>query len=71
VSAAAAPAWRLDSWDRFLIPPPFARVVVGYGAPIAVPRELQEDELALWQGRIETALRALSAELGRRAGEAA
>ena len=70
VSAAAAPSWRLDSWDRFLIPPPFARVVVGYGTPIAVPREVEEDGLKLWQGRIETALRTLSAELGRRAGEA-
>jgi lysophospholipid acyltransferase (LPLAT)-like uncharacterized protein len=25
-------AWRLRSWDRFLVPKPFARVVVAYGA---------------------------------------
>ena len=28
---AASRAWRLKSWDRFLIPKPFARVQVVYG----------------------------------------
>jgi lysophospholipid acyltransferase (LPLAT)-like uncharacterized protein len=32
VRARAARAWRLKSWDRFLIPKPFARVDVHYGA---------------------------------------
>lgn len=27
-------AWRLDSWDRFVIPKPFARVTVRYGAAL-------------------------------------
>lgn len=29
-------AWRLKSWDGFVIPKPFARVTVCYGEPIAV-----------------------------------
>jgi lysophospholipid acyltransferase (LPLAT)-like uncharacterized protein len=29
-------AWRLDSWDRFLIPKPGARVTVIYGRPFEV-----------------------------------
>jgi lysophospholipid acyltransferase (LPLAT)-like uncharacterized protein len=29
-------AWRLDSWDRFLIPKPGARVTVTYGRPFEV-----------------------------------
>lgn len=29
----ASAAWRLRSWDRFMIPKPFARVVVAYGDP--------------------------------------
>jgi len=37
IHAAAEVAWRLNSWDRFLIPKPFARVRVGYGEPLAVP----------------------------------
>src|SRR5439155_13172951 len=31
VRASASRAWRLKSWDRFLIPKPFARVDVHYG----------------------------------------
>jgi lysophospholipid acyltransferase (LPLAT)-like uncharacterized protein len=26
-------AWRLRSWDRFMIPKPFARVTIAYGEP--------------------------------------
>lgn len=29
-------AWRLGSWDRFVIPKPFARVTVAYGAMIEI-----------------------------------
>ena len=32
VRASASRAWRLKSWDRFLIPKPFARIDVHYGA---------------------------------------
>ena len=31
-------AWRLDSWDRFLVPKPFARVRMVYGQPFEVAR---------------------------------
>jgi lysophospholipid acyltransferase (LPLAT)-like uncharacterized protein len=34
--AEADRAWRLNSWDRFLIPKPFARVRVFYGQPFCV-----------------------------------
>ncbi len=33
IAASATRAWRLRSWDRFLVPKPFARVTVAYGAP--------------------------------------
>ena len=43
VSMAVDRAWRLRSWDRFLIPKPFARITVAYGEPAYVaggtPRE--------------------------------
>jgi lysophospholipid acyltransferase (LPLAT)-like uncharacterized protein len=35
-TAHARSAWRLRSWDSFLIPRPFARVVVSYGEPTPV-----------------------------------
>jgi lysophospholipid acyltransferase (LPLAT)-like uncharacterized protein len=46
VRASATRAWRLKSWDKFLIPKPFARVDVHYGALTPVqtdtPREAAE-----------------------------
>jgi lysophospholipid acyltransferase (LPLAT)-like uncharacterized protein len=44
--AFASRAWRLKSWDRFLVPKPFARIDVVYGTPTTVeadsPREAAE-----------------------------
>ena len=37
--------WRLRSWDRFVIPKPFARAVMVIGEPIRVTREQVLDDL--------------------------
>ena len=62
VTTAASRAWTLDSWDRFRIPMPFARVVVAYGAPIAVPARLSGAEAETWRERVEAAIRELTRE---------
>jgi lysophospholipid acyltransferase (LPLAT)-like uncharacterized protein len=36
VAASADRAWRLRSWDRFVIPKPFALITVAYGTPTMV-----------------------------------
>lgn len=36
VAVSASRSWRLRSWDRFMIPKPFARVTVAYGPPTKV-----------------------------------
>ncbi len=33
-------AWTLGSWDRMLIPKPFSRIVVRWGEPMDVPKDL-------------------------------
>jgi lysophospholipid acyltransferase (LPLAT)-like uncharacterized protein len=47
VAMTADRAWRLRSWDGFVIPKPFARVTVAYSQPIRVaadaPREVLEN----------------------------
>jgi lysophospholipid acyltransferase (LPLAT)-like uncharacterized protein len=47
VAVSASRAWRLRSWDRFMIPKPFARVTVAYGPPAKVqatnPRAAAEE----------------------------
>jgi lysophospholipid acyltransferase (LPLAT)-like uncharacterized protein len=32
----ASSSWRLSSWDRFLVPKPYARVDIAYGKPLSV-----------------------------------
>jgi len=47
-TVGASRAWFLKSWDRFMIPKPFARVTVVYGTPLRVdaqsPREAADAE---------------------------
>src|SRR6185369_8173147 len=42
VTFSAAPGWRLRSWDRTLVPRPFARGVFVYGRILRVPRSADE-----------------------------
>jgi lysophospholipid acyltransferase (LPLAT)-like uncharacterized protein len=35
-------AWRLSSWDRFVIPKPFSKVTVVFDKPISIPKNLSE-----------------------------
>jgi hypothetical protein len=55
---SARPRLRLRSWDRTLLPMPFARVVCRFGEPIAVPRDADPE-------REEQLCRELDRELGR------
>jgi len=47
VHADAWPAWRARSWDRFLVPAPFATVRVAYGEPFEVATGDVAEEAAL------------------------
>ena len=62
VAFSARPAIRLKSWDRSLIPLPFARVVCAFGEPIAPPQSGDEaDEQAITH-RLEEELSRLHRE---------
>jgi lysophospholipid acyltransferase (LPLAT)-like uncharacterized protein len=45
VACAADRAWYLSRWDDFMIPKPFARVVVAVGEPYLVSRDVKLDEI--------------------------
>jgi lysophospholipid acyltransferase (LPLAT)-like uncharacterized protein len=47
VHAEADRAWRLNSWDQFMIPKPFARVRVCYGMPFTVGTEADAEARAM------------------------
>lgn len=60
VAAGSPGGWRVRSWDRFLVPRPFARVEVRYGAPIPVPRELDEAGLDALAAQVDALLNAMT-----------
>ncbi len=51
-------AWHLKTWDRFVIPKPFSKVVVTFAAPIHIPRELAAAEFEAQRLDLETRLAA-------------
>jgi len=59
VSCSVSHCIRLKSWDRFIIPWPFARIVISVGRPIAVPREADGARLESKRIELEQALRKL------------
>lgn len=69
VAMSAHPAWRMRSWDGFRVPWPFARVMIGYGAPVLVPPRLEDDQIEGWRVRIQGSLQDLTRDLERRVGE--
>jgi len=45
--------WILNSWDRFLIPKPFSRILIRWDEPFVVPAVLSEQEFEEWRLKIE------------------
>ena len=66
IAVAASSAWRLPTWDRYLIPKPFARVHVHLGPPIDLPPDIPREDTARWQTVIEQAIDAATEEAARR-----
>ncbi len=63
IGVTADRAWHLRSWDRFMIPKPFARVTIAYGNPAkvaATTARAAADEAARFEQ--------LMADAGRMAG---
>jgi lysophospholipid acyltransferase (LPLAT)-like uncharacterized protein len=46
VGSAASRAWRLRSWDRFLVPKPFSRIRIAYGDATCIPRDTAPERLS-------------------------
>jgi lysophospholipid acyltransferase (LPLAT)-like uncharacterized protein len=65
LGVAASSYWNLPTWDRYLIPKPFARVHLHIGEPMALPADISRDEMPLWQSRITEVINEASAEAER------
>jgi hypothetical protein len=62
VGAGTKRAWWFEGWDRFLVPRPFARVHLFYGAPIRVPADAGTEDLERLARQLEHSLDALTEE---------
>lgn len=62
LSWAADRYWQLSSWDRFIIPKPFARIVISVGEPRYIDRQLGMTELEPIQQELEETLKRLQQE---------
>jgi lysophospholipid acyltransferase (LPLAT)-like uncharacterized protein len=51
--------WRLKSWDRFVVPRPFATLRAIFGAPIVVPPIVDPDQFEAERLRLQNAMTSL------------
>lgn len=56
VGVACDSAWRLGSWDKHMIPKPFARAAIYFGETIKIPQCANEDERKLQAERLAEAI---------------
>lgn len=61
VAVAARPAIRFASWDRTLLPLPFARVLFAGGAPLAIPASATRENLEALRHQLDQELSRLHA----------
>jgi lysophospholipid acyltransferase (LPLAT)-like uncharacterized protein len=59
IACSARNAWYLGSWDRFMIPKPFTKVVVAVGDLVSVSPEQSSKDLSPVQNQMELAINEL------------
>jgi lysophospholipid acyltransferase (LPLAT)-like uncharacterized protein len=62
VGSAASRAWRLGSWDRFMVPKPFARLRIVYGDAVFVERKTDAHGLGSIAADVEASIAKLTSE---------
>ncbi|HJX34720.1 MAG TPA: lysophospholipid acyltransferase family protein [Desulfatiglandales bacterium] len=61
--------WELNSWDRFIIPKPFARISYYYGDPIWVPSSASSEEMEEFRRILEKRLNSMTRWCDQQFGE--
>ena len=62
IACAADRAWYLDRWDDFMIPKPFARVVMAVGEPYSIPANVSLDAIEPHRLNVQEAVMSLMRE---------
>jgi lysophospholipid acyltransferase (LPLAT)-like uncharacterized protein len=53
IAYAAKPAWILKTWDKFIIPPPFAAVAIAIGEPYFPAKKMDDAQMEEAQRELE------------------
>jgi lysophospholipid acyltransferase (LPLAT)-like uncharacterized protein len=59
IACAADRAWYLNRWDDFMIPKPFARIVLAVGEPVSIPHRTPVDAMESYRQKMEDVLNSL------------
>jgi lysophospholipid acyltransferase (LPLAT)-like uncharacterized protein len=59
IAFAASSFWQLKSWDKFIIPKPFSKIVIAVGAPCKVNKEANLEQQASIAKHMESTLNTL------------
>ena len=70
VTFSATRCWRFRSWDKFMLPKPFGRILFIADAPILVQND-DDDTIKTSTAALEASLNAITAEADKNAGIAA
>lgn len=65
---SARPRYLAHSWDRYMIPYPFSKLLVVYGDPLYVPKDATEEEAEAIRQQLELRIHELTADADRRLG---
>ena len=65
---AATPCWRIKSWDRYVVPKPFARALLIAGEGLTVPQDATPEEVEAIRLRLEERLTTLQTQAERELG---
>lgn len=65
IGCAADRAWYLDRWDSFMVPKPYARVVLAIGEPYCIPSDTPLDQLEPHRQHVQEAVMSLMGDCER------
>lgn len=64
-STYAKPSKKLRSWDKYLVPFPFARCLVILGEPIDVPENITDEEIEVLRQKVQESMNEIEARAER------
>jgi len=68
VGVAAKPCYRVPTWDAYMVPLPFAKAIMLFGEPLAVPKDASPEDVEAIRLRFEQEMHRLEDEAERRIG---